>query len=281
MKFLAFLFLFPTTVFAQIEFQHITLNEARTLAKTQNKPVFVDVYATWCGPCKYMANTTFMDKEIGNYFNAEFINVKLDGEKADGPTVMSDFGITAYPTLLFISPKGELVTKYVGAADIKTLRRLGIKAAHPDQDPVTIASKKYNSGKKSPSDLKEYITVLNENGDDSLSFYANTYLKTLKTIDFNSEFEKMIFFNGETDPLSPLCNDFLANFRALPPKEAHDLMVRFILETHQNGIDTKSFERTEKVIRKYYPALKELNLINLPELEELVNEFRMQFDAQQ
>src|SRR6218665_1777384 len=97
MKFLAFLFLFPTTVFAQIEFQHITLNEARTLAKTQNKPVFVDVYATWCGPCKYMANTTFMDKEIGNYFNAEFINVKLDGEKADGPTVMSDFGTTASP----------------------------------------------------------------------------------------------------------------------------------------------------------------------------------------
>jgi len=281
MKFLFLLLFLPFVSFAQIEFQHITLKEAKTLAKEQNKPIFVDVFATWCGPCKYMAATTFMDPAIGTYFNTEFINVKLDGEKEDGPSVMSEYGITAYPTLLFISAKGELIKTHVGAADIKTLSRLGVKAAHPDQDPVGNASKKYNSSKKKPVDLKEYITVLNENADDSLAFYASQYLKTVNTLDFNSDFDRMIFFNGENDALSPFCDVFLTNIKIIPPKDAHDAMVRFILQTHEKGIAANSFEKTETVIKKYYPYLLELNLIQMPGLEDLVNEFKMQFEAQQ
>ena len=281
MKILAFLLFLPIIGFSQIEFQHITLKEAKALAKEKNKPVFVDVFATWCGPCKYMANTTFMDPEIGNYFNTEFINVKLDGEKVDGPSVMSEYGITAYPTLLFISPKGELIKTHIGAADVKTLRRLGIKAAHPDQDPVGNAAKKYNASKKKPEDLKSYVIVLNENADDSLAFYAGQYLKTVKSLDFNSDFDKMIFFNGETDALSTFCDAFLSNINSIPPKDAHDAMVRFILQTHENGIRTGSFEKTELVIRKYHPYLVQLNMIQMPGIEELVNEFKMQFEGQQ
>ena len=280
MKFLALFLFLPVIGFSQIEFKHISLKEAKALAKEQNKPIFVDVFATWCGPCKYMANTTFQDSLIGNYFNKEFINVKIDGEKADGPSVMSEYGITAYPTLLFISPKGELIERFVGAAETKTLRRLGIKTAHPDQDPVNNASKKYFSSKKKETDLRDYILVLNENGEDSTAFYAAQYLKNVKSLDFNKEVDRIVFLKGESNPFSAFADQFLSSITLFTPKDAHDAMVRLILQTHEKGMNSGSFEQTELVIRKYYPYLQQLGLIALPTVDDLVNEFKMQFDAE-
>ncbi len=46
---------------AQIEFFHGTWQEGLQEAKKTGKPIFVDAYAKWCGPCKRMAKTTFMD----------------------------------------------------------------------------------------------------------------------------------------------------------------------------------------------------------------------------
>ena len=34
-------------------------------AADQNKPIFVDAYTTWCGPCKWMAKNTFTDEKVG------------------------------------------------------------------------------------------------------------------------------------------------------------------------------------------------------------------------
>jgi len=280
MKFLALLLFLPVIGFSQIQFKHISLKEAKALAKEQNKPIFVDVFATWCGPCKYMANTTFQDSLIGNYFNREFINVKIDGEKADGPSIMSEYGITAYPTLLFISPKGELIERFVGAAETKTLRRLGIKTAHPDQDPVNNASKKYFASKKKETDLRDYILVLNENGEDSTAFYAEQYLKNVKSLDFSNEADRIVFAKGEKNPFSSFSDQFLASIALFTPKDAHDAMVRLILETFDAEMNSGSFGKTELVIRKFYPHLKQLNLVGLPTEDELVNEFKMQFDAE-
>ena len=51
-----------------IEFFHGTWAEALEKAKTEEKIIFVDAFASWCGPCKRMASQTFPDPEAGNYF---------------------------------------------------------------------------------------------------------------------------------------------------------------------------------------------------------------------
>ena len=53
-------------------------------AKKENKIVFVDAYTTWCGPCKWMAANIFPTKEVGDVFNASFVNAKIDMEKGEG-----------------------------------------------------------------------------------------------------------------------------------------------------------------------------------------------------
>jgi len=89
-----------------IDFFKGTFQEALALAEKEKKYVFVDVYATWCGPCKQLKRTTFKDKEVGAYFNKNFINIAIDGETKEGDEIISRYNIRSYPTLLILDAKG-------------------------------------------------------------------------------------------------------------------------------------------------------------------------------
>lgn len=97
-----------------IAFKHISLDKALKLAEEQNKLVFIDAYTTWCGPCKKMARTTFMNEEVAAYFNENFINLKVDMEKGEGPKLEKKYGIHSYPTLLFLNADGSQKKKVIG-----------------------------------------------------------------------------------------------------------------------------------------------------------------------
>jgi thiol:disulfide interchange protein len=54
------------------------LEKAASGKKNVPKLVFVDCYATWCGPCMYMTNTVFPMENIGAFFNINFVSIKID-----------------------------------------------------------------------------------------------------------------------------------------------------------------------------------------------------------
>jgi thiol:disulfide interchange protein len=101
-----------------IDFKKISLDKAKKLAAQEGKLIFIDAYTSWCGPCKKMAKTTFMDGEVGELFNENFINIKIEMEKdADGPDVARRYNVRAYPTLLIIDDEGNLVKQTIGFQD--------------------------------------------------------------------------------------------------------------------------------------------------------------------
>ncbi|MDX2002628.1 MAG: thioredoxin family protein [Chitinophagales bacterium] len=105
----------PVTVSAQgIEFFQGTWEQAVEKAKKEKKIIFVDCYAVWCGPCKYMSNTVFPDPQVGEFYNKNFINYKYDMEKGDGPTFANTYNITAYPTLMYIDGTGKVIHRVLG-----------------------------------------------------------------------------------------------------------------------------------------------------------------------
>ena len=113
------------SVFAEgIEFFQGTWNDALAKAKKENKIIFVDFYTTWCAPCKFMSANVFTDKEVGAYFNSNFINVKIDAEKQELMLVKQS-NITAYPTLAFFNPSGELFFRKMGGMDVAAFLVLG------------------------------------------------------------------------------------------------------------------------------------------------------------
>ena len=131
------LFLFSSTAVAQntstgegngIDFFHGTWAEAKAKAKEENKLIFVDAYAVWCGPCKWMARNTFTDPAVGEVFNKKFINVKMDMERGEGPKLARKWGIRAYPTLLFFDADGKEVKRALGAKRSTDFIQLGESA---------------------------------------------------------------------------------------------------------------------------------------------------------
>lgn len=85
-------------------------------AKAERKLVFIDFYTDWCLPCRLMERDVFMDKELGAFFNKNFINYKVDGEKGNGVNLVQIFSVKAYPTLLFLNDKGQVLERKEGAA---------------------------------------------------------------------------------------------------------------------------------------------------------------------
>lgn len=107
-----------------IHFFEGTFDEALEQAKKENKLIFFDAYASWCGPCKRMKSRVFTQDEVGSYFNANFINVKFDMEKGEGLALARKYHVTAYPTLLFLNHKGEVEKAAVGYHNSNSLVEL-------------------------------------------------------------------------------------------------------------------------------------------------------------
>lgn len=103
--------------------------DAKKLASESGKTLFIDGYTEWCKPCKQMALTVFTDKELGQYFNTHFVNVKMDMEKTDGMLVSKRYNVNFYPTLLFVKPDGTLIRKEVGFHDKDQLLKLAREIA--------------------------------------------------------------------------------------------------------------------------------------------------------
>src|SRR3989339_764670 len=81
--------LIPCSSFAQdgIKFETGSWKEVLEKARTEKKLVFIDVYTSWCGPCKLMAKDIFPSKSVGDVFNKNFINYKIDAEKGEGVAI--------------------------------------------------------------------------------------------------------------------------------------------------------------------------------------------------
>lgn len=99
-----------------IKFEEGDFSSILAKAKQSDKLVFIDIYATWCGPCKYMSSAVFTQKKVGDYFNSNFINAKFDAEKGEGVTLARRYEVTAYPTFLLVNGDGDLVGKMVGGS---------------------------------------------------------------------------------------------------------------------------------------------------------------------
>jgi thioredoxin-related protein len=113
--------------------QNLTWAQIQAKAKTENKYIFMDVFATWCGPCKEMSAKVFPKQEAGEFINPNFIalKVQMDQTKADDDQVKSwyadakaigkQYQVTAYPTVLFFAPSGELAGRAVGYKEANDL----------------------------------------------------------------------------------------------------------------------------------------------------------------
>ncbi|BDS11786.1 thioredoxin domain-containing protein [Aureispira anguillae] len=173
-----------------IEFEHGTWEAVKAKAQKENKPIFVDAYTTWCGPCKWMAKNIFVQDEVGVFLNQNFISYKMDMEKGEGPAFAEKYGVEAYPTLLYFNAEGEVMHKGVGARDAEGLIALCNDALDPKKQLVGFVNK-YESGNYEKAFLAEYMEVLVSCGED-VSAPFEKFWETLT--DEEKQTEKVLTF---------------------------------------------------------------------------------------
>lgn len=188
--------------FNGIVFEHGTWAEVQAKSKTTGKPIFVDCYTVWCGPCKTMANKVFKEPAVAEYFNATFINYKVDMEKGEGLQLKKDFEVKAYPTFVFVAPNGEILNRIVGSMDGNEFiekAKVGLS-----EKGLSKMQARYKGGDRTPEFVVEYIEVLNgaylKNEE---SVVVADYFKTLDPTTLKEKNNWELFVNSINDPSAP------------------------------------------------------------------------------
>lgn len=222
---------------AQIVFEHGTWDEVKAKAAKENKPIFVDAYTTWCGPCKWMTKNTFSQEQVGVYMEKNFIAYKMDMEKGEGPAFAKANNVMAYPTLLYFDAQGEMIHKGVGARDADGLIELCNNALDPNKQLVSFV-KKYESGKKDKAFLTTYLAVLSGCGE-SLEEPFNTYWESTTDAEKQTT-ESLELMAGVTRQFSdfknPITQYFLENRAAYEKSAGKDKVAGLSENCYAYGI---------------------------------------------
>jgi thioredoxin-related protein len=249
-----------TTLNAQgIIFFQGTFDEAIAKAKAENKIIFMDAYAEWCGPCKRMAATVFVDEKVGKYMNDNFINLKTDMEKGEGVSLQRRFDVSAYPTLLFINGEGKLVQKSVGALPVDGFLSTA-KQALSKLDNIKDLEKNYNEGKRDADLVYQYVRALNRSGKPSLKVVNDYLLKA----NFSEATTQKIIFEGTTQSDSKVFDLLIKNKAAIvglySEQQFNDKIESAIERTLDNAVQFKTPELHKEAkdkMKKHLPAKAE------------------------
>lgn len=102
-----------SAAFAEVKWSDESYAQVLQRAQQENKYVFIDFYATWCGPCKRLDEVTYPDAKASELLNS-MIAVKWDAEKDPWLATAKQYKVSAYPTLIVLGPDGKEVDRHLG-----------------------------------------------------------------------------------------------------------------------------------------------------------------------
>ena len=121
----------------EVKINWISFEEAVAAQAKEPKKIMMDMFTTWCGPCRMLDKNTFQHKGVAEYVNKNYYAVKFNAE-GDGDIKFKDqtfsnpnydasrkgrnsqhqlasvFGVTAYPTIIFLDEDANLLLPVKG-----------------------------------------------------------------------------------------------------------------------------------------------------------------------
>ena len=111
----------------KVELKWKKFDEGISLAKINKKKILIDVYADWCKWCKKMDAEVFNNDSVAPYLQKNYVLIKVNGEsqeklnykgeKMTAAGFAQGFGVSGFPTVIFLESNGDAITKVPGFID--------------------------------------------------------------------------------------------------------------------------------------------------------------------
>ncbi|WP_027385835.1 thioredoxin family protein [Chryseobacterium gregarium] len=279
------LFLFSTlSLFAQeaIQFQDLPFKDLVAKAKKENKIVFIDAYASWCGPCKMMERNVFTQKSVGDYYNSNFVNARFDMEKGEGREIASKYEVRSYPTYLFLNGDGELVSQNFGYMEESMFLSMAQDINSPNNKKGSL-KERFAKGEKDPEFL---INIMKLNSSSDFDFAKKASERYFENRKKTEEFTKddvglLLFFLKSTEDKN--YNVFIerkAEIIKFLPEETYKefdnqmklaKVVEQSIDTQSKMINSEYFMKTAEPLVGKHDAEVKLNQTKLSYYEQNAN----------
>lgn len=253
-----------------IRFQSIQWEQALRLAQESKKKIFVDCHTSWCGPCKMLARTTFLNDTVAAFFNENFINIKMDMEKGNGPRLAQQYKVNAYPTLLFLASDGQLIHSTVG---FKNAEKLLAEAHTAIEGNETLSAylQRYEQGERDADFMRSFLQRLYQGGRSDLQpKVATEFIDTFSEKEFYTRDCWNLITYHISDPMSPILQKMVANrhkFEQIIAKDTVDLFLNYAFNSKANRYlwmepHSKNFDEQE--FNAYVVYLKSISYPRTP-----------------
>lgn len=250
-------------------------------AKAENKYIFVDCFATWCGPCKQMDREVYTDPKVGEVYNCQFISVKMqmDSSKNDDESTRRCYGdahyirehyqLEGYPTFIFLTPDGRLADRTMGARDVSGFIQLATDVPNNwknYKEPLD----RYKKGKRDLTEMSKLAFTALSLGDTATAWeVAGQYIhwlhgqdlitkdniELMRTFTKNSKDPGFAFFYNHADTIDQVmdADTYAQDFvHSLIFKE---MVLPLMIKGKENGLApdwSGVSSRIEKKYNKYY-----------------------------
>ena len=244
---------FVACTFAQggVTFNKDSWKEILATAESEEKLIFIDAYTTWCGPCKKMTRDIFPLHNVGEFYNKNFINVKMDMERGEGVALAEKYDVILYPTLLFLDSDGEIVHRAVGYHNEMEFLGLAKTALDPTKSLAGMTAS-YDEGNRDPSFLYKYTVARFEARDGSHPQIAEEYLNTQDDWTTNDNMQFIYSFVEGTD--SKMFDYVLENkasfITKFGEKEINNKIENIVMTRLNNQDDKPELEEVDALFKK-------------------------------
>jgi thioredoxin-related protein len=202
-----------------IKFRSISFDEALKESKTEHKPIFVHGYADWCHYCKYMHDSVYPDKEVGDVYNSKFICIMIDMEK-EGKEMNKVLNAHSFPVFLFYDTNGEMMHRAAGRRYKQPFLELAKEALDTNRQMRTY-KRKYDTGTATPAEVQFYFRMQEVAGMDA-QLMIDSYLMKQPDSAFTNANNWRIMYDILKDPTLPIMKRIIGNKKALEATHTAD-----------------------------------------------------------
>jgi len=192
--------------------QHLNWTQILAKAKADHKYIFVDCYASWCGPCKQMDQNIYPLKEVGEAYNKDFICVKSQMDRTSGDneevknwyntatSLNNIYSVSSYPTFIFFDPSGKAVHKVSGSLNSSEFIQLAKDARNFERQYYTVA-KNFLPGKLDTAEEKALTKAFQYSDKELAGKMAADYLSRIPKEELNNYDNGLLMIQLQDNPV--------------------------------------------------------------------------------